>query len=161
MTGPAGAGGPSVALEPVGRGNRRAVLALELSPEQQGFVASNAESLAEARRDREAIARAVSVDGRAVGFLMYSAPEDDDEAIIYRLMIDRREQGKGLGRAAVAKVLEEIAGLGRIRSVSICYEPQNEAARSLYASLGFVETGLDEDDEMIAVLELAHGRSDA
>ena len=144
-----------VTLEPVGKGNRAAVLALELLPDQQGFVASNAESLAEARRDDEAIARAVVAAGRIVGFLMYSAPDDDDEAIIYRFMIDRREQGKGLGRAAVGVALEEIRRLEHIRRVSICYEPENEAARRLYASFGFVEQGLDEDDEMIAVLELS------
>jgi len=143
-----------VALEAVGEGNRTAILALELLPEQQGFVASNAESLVEARQDDEAIARAVVAAGRVVGFLMYSAPEDDDEAIIYRFMIDRREQGKGLGRAAVAKALEEIAQVSHIQRVSICYEPENEAARRLYAGFGFVEQGLDEDNEMIAVLEL-------
>lgn len=150
----AGVGSLPVALEPIGKGNRAAILALELSPEQQGFVASNAESLAEARQDDEAIARAIVTAGRVVGFLMYSAPEDDDEAIIYRFMIDRREQGKGLGRAAVAKALREIARLSHIRRVSICYEPENEAARRLYASFGFVEQGLDEDGEMIALLEL-------
>lgn len=154
MTGTAGAGAPSVTLEPVGKGSRAAILALELSPEQRGFVASNAESLAEARRDREAIARAVVGDGRVVGFLMYSAPGDEDEAIIYRFMIDRREQGRGFGRAAVAEVLEEIASLAHIRRVSICYEPENVAARRLYASFGFVEKGLDEDGEMIAILDL-------
>lgn len=154
MTEPAGAGSPQITLEAVDKGNRAAILALELAPEQQGFVASNAESLAEARRDDEAVARAVVAAGRVVGFLMYSAPDDEDEAIIYRFMIDRREQGRGLGRAAVARVLEEIAGLGHIHRVSICYEPENEAARRLYGSFGFVEKGLDEDDEMIAVLEL-------
>jgi len=154
VSSPAGAGAPSVTLEPVGKGNRAAILALELLPEQQGFVASNAESLAEARHDSEAIARAVVADGRVVGFLMYSASEDEDEAIIYRFMIDRREQGRGFGRAAVARVLEEIAGLARTRRVSICYEPENAAARRLYASFGFVENGLDEDGEMIAMLEL-------
>jgi len=143
-----------VALEAVGEGNRTAILALELLPEQQGFVASNAESLVEARQDDEAIARAVVAAGRVVGFLMYSAPEDDDEAITYRFMIDRRQQGKGLGRAAVAKALEEIAQVSHIQRVSICYEPENEAARRLYAGFGFVEQGLDEDNEMIAVLEL-------
>ncbi|WP_296745555.1 N-acetyltransferase [Mesorhizobium sp.] len=151
----AGLSDQPVALEPVGKGNRAAILALELLPEQQEFVASNAESLAEARHDDEAIARAVVAVGRVVGFLMYSAPDDDDEAIIYRFMIDRREQGKGLGRAAVAMALEEIRRLEHIRRVSICYEPENEAARRLYASFGFVEQGLDEDDEMIAVLELS------
>jgi len=151
----AGISDQPVALEPVGKGNRASILALELLPEQQGFVASNAESLAEARQDDEAIARAIVTAGRVVGFLMYSAPDDDDEAIIYRFMIDRREQGKGLGYAAVAKALEEIARLGHIRRVSICYELENEAARRLYAGFGFIEQGLDEDDEMIAVLELS------
>ncbi|TGQ64654.1 GNAT family N-acetyltransferase [Mesorhizobium sp. M00.F.Ca.ET.186.01.1.1] len=154
MTGDAGVGSRPVVLEPVGKGNRAAILALELSPEQRGFVASNAESLAEARQDDEAIARAVVAAGRVVGFLMYSAPDDDDEATIYRFMIDRREQGKGRGRAAVAEALKEIARLSHIRRVSICYEPENEAARRLYASFGFAEKGLDEDGEMIAVLEL-------
>ncbi|MBZ9769414.1 GNAT family N-acetyltransferase [Mesorhizobium sp. CA6] len=144
-----------VVLRPVGEDNRAAILALELTPEQQGFVASNVDSLEEAGEDDEAIARAVVAAGRVVGFLMYSAPEDDDEAIIYRFMIDRREQGKGLGRAAVAGVLEEIGLLGHIRRVSICYEPDNEAARRLYAGFGFVETELDEDGEMIAVLQLS------
>jgi len=154
MTSPVGANDRSVVLVPVDKGNRAAILALELLPEQQGFVASNAESLAEARHDHEAMARAVVAAGRVVGFLMYSAPEDDDEAIIYRFMIDCREQGKGLGSAAVGEALEEIARLSHIRRVSICYEPENKAARRLYASFGFVEKGLDEDGEMIAVLEL-------
>ncbi|WP_292146989.1 GNAT family N-acetyltransferase [Mesorhizobium sp.] len=143
-----------IALEPVGKDNWAAILALELLPEQQEYVASNAESLAEAEQDDEAIARAVVSAGRVVGFLMYSAFGDDDEAIIYRFMIDRREQGKGFGRAAVAKVLEEIAKRGHVRRVLICYEQENEAARRLYAGFGFVEQGPDEDDEMIAVLEL-------
>lgn len=154
MTRAAGMSDQPVALEPVGKGNRAAILALELSPGQRGFVASNAESLAEARQDDEAIPRAVVAAGRVVGFLMYSAPDDEDEAIIYRFMIDRREQGKGLGRAAVGKALEEIARLGHVRRVSICYELENETARRLYASFGFTEQGLDEDGEMIAVLEL-------
>ncbi|CDX16320.1 GCN5-related N-acetyltransferase [Mesorhizobium sp. ORS 3324] len=143
-----------VVLRPVGEDNLAAILALELMPEQQGLVASNADSLEEAQEDDEAITRAVVEAGRVIGFLMYSAPQDDDEAIIYRFMIDRYEQGNGLGHAAVAEALKEIAHLGHIRRVSICYEPANEAARRLYAGFGFVEKGLDEDGEMIAVLEL-------
>lgn len=143
-----------VTLEAVTPANRAAILALELLPLQQDFVASNAESLDEADEDDDAIPRAVVVEGRVVGFLMYSV--DDDEATIYRLMIDRREQGKRYGRGAVEAVLQEIVQRRHVRSVSICYEPENEAARRLYASLDFVEAGLDEDGEMIARLDLDH-----
>ncbi|TIV46321.1 MAG: hypothetical protein E5V96_07880 [Mesorhizobium sp.] len=73
MTRRAGISDRLVTLEPVGKGNRAAILALELLPEQQEYVASNAESLAEAKQDDEAIARAVVFAGRVVGFLMYRA----------------------------------------------------------------------------------------
>jgi diamine N-acetyltransferase len=143
----------SVVLEPVTDRNRQAILALELLPGQQDFVASNADSLEEAGEDGDAVPRAIVADGRVVGFLMYDA-SNDDEANIYRFMIDRREQGRGLGRAGIAAALGEIAGLAHVRKVSICYEPANTAAKQLYASFGFVEQGLDEDGEMIAGLDL-------
>lgn len=143
----------SVVLEPVSDRNRRAILALELLPGQQNFVASNADSLEEAGEDGDAVPRAIVADGRVVGFLMYDA-SNDDEANIYRFMIDRREQGRGLGRAGIAAALGEIAGLAHVRKVLICYEPANTAAKQLYASFGFVEQGLDEDGEMIAELDL-------
>jgi len=143
-----------IRLEAVTPRNRSAILALELAPYQRGFVATNTESLAEAGEDDEAIPRAIVIDGHVVGFLMYSAPEDDDEAIVYRLMIDRSRQGRGLGRASIAKLLEDIASQSRVRRVLICYEPENEAARHLYASFGFMEMGLDEDGEMMAALDL-------
>ncbi|WP_352696191.1 GNAT family N-acetyltransferase [Mesorhizobium sp. M0152] len=114
------------------------------------FVASNADSLAEAETDEDARPRVVMAGDRVVGFLMYDASED--VALIYRFMIDRAHQGKGYGRAALREVLGEIGNLGHITQVSIGYEPENEAARQLYGAAGFVEQGLDEDGEMIAVL---------
>lgn len=144
-----------IRLAPVTRANRALVTALELAPEQMDFVAGNAESLEEAQSDEDARPRVIMAGDRVVGFLMYDAPEDDDEARIYRFMIDRASQGKGYGKAALREVLREIGGLGHVRHVSICYEPENEAARQLYRAAGFVEEGLDEDGEMIADLVLA------
>lgn len=143
-----------IRLVPVTRANRTLVASLQLAPEQIEFVAGNADSLDEARSDRDARPRAVMAGDRVVGFLMYEAPRDDDEARIYRFMIDRSSQGKGYGKAALREVLDEIRGLGHVRHVSICYEPENEAARQLYRTAGFVEEGLDEDGEMIAELVL-------
>ncbi|WP_256753858.1 GNAT family N-acetyltransferase [Mesorhizobium sp. Mes31] len=134
--------------------NRALVASLELAPDQMDFVASNAESLDEARLDEDARPRVVMAGDRVVGFLMYEAPQDDDEARIYRFMIDRASQGKGYGKAALREVLGEIGSLRHVRHVSICYEPDNDAARRLYHAAGFVEEGLDEDGEMIADLVL-------
>ncbi|UDL86996.1 GNAT family N-acetyltransferase [Mesorhizobium sp. PAMC28654] len=141
-----------IRLVSVTKANRALVTALELAPEQTDFVAGNADSLEEAESDEDARPRVVMADGRAVGFLMYDASEDD--ARIYRFMIDRAHQGKGHGKAALRELLDEIRELGHVRQISICYEPENEAARNLYRDAGFVEQGLDEDGEMIAVLPM-------
>ena len=105
----------------------------------------------------DARARAVYAGERVVGFLMYDAGAADDaprEAVIYRFMIDRRHQGKGYGRAALAKALDEIRAIPRVSKVSISYMPDNPVAKPFYASFGFVEVGLDEDGEMLAELTL-------
>jgi diamine N-acetyltransferase len=144
-----------VELREVTAENRKAAAALELDPAQEDLVASNAESLAEARFDRDARPRAVYAGDRLVGFLMYDAGAVDDEpreAVIYRFMIDRRHQGKGYGRAALAKALDEIRAIPQVRKVSISYMPDNPVAKPFYASFGFVEVGLDEDGEMLAEL---------
>lgn len=153
MTTRAGAGA-EVRLAPVTEDNRASVLALELSGDQTDMVASNLESLEEAAGDRDARPRAIVAHDRVAGFLMYEAPKDDDDARIYRFMIDRAEQGKGYGKSALRQVLREIGRLRHVRRVSICYMPGNAAARHIYLSAGFVERGLDEDGEMIAELVL-------
>jgi diamine N-acetyltransferase len=139
-----------IRLVSVTEANRALVAALKLAPGQMDFVASNAASLEEAETDEDARPRVVMAGDRVVGFLMYDASED--EALIYRFMIDRAHQGKGYGKAALRELLDEIGSLAHVRQVSICYEPDNEAARHLYRGAGFVEQELDEDGEMIAVL---------
>jgi diamine N-acetyltransferase len=51
-------------------------------------------------------------------------------------------------------ILEHFRADVRVKTVGISYEPHNEGARKLYASLGFVETGEIEDGEAIAALNL-------
>ncbi|MDF2389535.1 hypothetical protein JMG10_49475, partial [Nostoc ellipsosporum NOK] len=80
--GPRGTAG--VRLAPVTTANRATVTALRVAPEQALFVAGNADSLREARSDEDARPRAIMAGDEVVGFLMYDACDDDDEARIYR-----------------------------------------------------------------------------
>ena len=146
-----------IELRDVTADNRQAVVRLALDPEQENLVASNAESLDEARSDPDARPRAVYAAERVVGFLMYDAGRPDDnprEALIYRFMIDRTHQGKGYGRAALGSALDEIRAIPKLSKISISYMPDNPVAKRFYASFGFVEVGADEDGEMIAELAL-------
>jgi len=149
--------GEDVELRDVTADNWQAVVSLELDPEQQDLVASNAESLDDAKSDPDARPRVIYAGERIVGFLMYDPgrPTDDPrEASIYRFMIARTHQGEGYGRAALNKALEEIRAISRVSRIFISYMPDNPVAKPFYASFGFREVGMDEDGEMIAELAL-------
>ena len=83
-----------IRIAPVTPASSALVTALQLAPEQMDFVASNADSLREARSDRDAQPRVIMAGDRIVGFVMYEAPWDDDEARIYRLAGQRLRQGR-------------------------------------------------------------------
>ena len=135
---------------------------LEVHPEQKDFVASNLYTLAEAytiiTNDGHVSPYAIYTDNKMVGFIIYEYydeedPDDEDDwgicYQIWRLMIDKNHQGKGYGKLAVEKVIEEIKTLpyGPAEYIYISYEPENEVARNLYQSFGFVETDLEFDDD--------------
>lgn len=123
-------------------------------PARKTWWASNLYSVAEAQFDPDARARAVYAGN---GFLMYDVQKTKgkgQEASIYRFMIDRKHQGKGYGRAALSKALEEIRAIPGVNRISIRYMPENPVAKPFYASFGFVEVGRDRDGEVIAVLKL-------
>ncbi|MGE5642693.1 MAG: GNAT family N-acetyltransferase [Byssovorax cruenta] len=84
----------------------------------------------------------------------YNFSNREFEAFIIRLMVDENYQGKGYGRFGMEQMLEIFCRDDRIHSVGISYEPENEVARKLYASLGFAETGEIYGGEIIAVYKI-------
>jgi diamine N-acetyltransferase len=142
-----------VTLRDVTADNWEAVTDLELTDEQEDLVADNSYSLAESKFDPHAVPKAIYAGRKLVGFIMYEPLTEDgrpNDYLIYRFMIDRRQQGKGYGRAALEKLIGEIKADPAWNRIVICYVEDNAAARKFYRSLGFVETGRDEDNEIIA-----------
>ena len=93
--------------------------------------------------------------GRTVGFVMWAVDPDDLSGWIGGLVIGREHQRRGYGRAAVLALLERLRREQRCPAAALSYAADNAAARALYASLGFEETGEREDDELVARLPLA------
>jgi diamine N-acetyltransferase len=146
-----------ISLKDVTADNWEEVADLELDADQEDLVASNLYSVAESHYDPDARPRAIYAGKRVVGFLMYDVQRTKGkarEASIYRFMIDRKYQGKGYGRAALSKALEEIKAIPHVERVSISYMPENPVAGPFYASFGFKEVGRDRDGEVIAKLKL-------
>lgn len=61
-----------------------------MGDDQQGFVASNMLSLAQAKVQDECVPLAIYDDDAMVGFVMYAKDRTDHQHWIYRLMIDQR-----------------------------------------------------------------------
>jgi diamine N-acetyltransferase len=144
--------------------NLHAVLALDVDPAQQQFVASNAVSLAEARFNPGAWFRAIYADDILVGFVMLfdptvpgaiaSDPVEPTDMVLWRLMIDRRYQRQGLGRRTLDVVREHVVGLGRLRRLLTSYVPGEGGPKDFYLAYGFTETGRYWDDGTEAEIAL-------
>ena len=137
-----------IKLEPINDTNREAVLALTVR-EDQLFVAPNDYSLSEAdeaNANAPGTARpfAIYAGEKLVGFCMLALdPEDEnpvDRYCLWRFMIDKNEQGKGYGQAALHEIIK--------------YFKENELGLHVYHKAGFRETGEMEDEEAILVLKL-------
>lgn len=159
----------TVTLHPITSENWRAVYALTktLTPEQQGFVAPNAYSLLEAAcdPDQRTNPRAVYADIQGadtlVGFVMTYYDAEYDEHWIDRMMIAGEQQGKGYGRAAMLLTLDNFRAIPDCKAVYISFEPENKAARRLYASLGFLDTGVVQEGELVYRLPLSEPNGSA
>ncbi|MBO4915413.1 MAG: GNAT family N-acetyltransferase [Oscillospiraceae bacterium] len=159
-------------LEKVTYKNFDDVTDLTIFESQYPFVADNEESLAEAYlaiSSGEAYAYPFAVyDGETlVGFVMIGYNEaaiEGPDALeilknnysLWRLMIDKRYQKQGFGREAVRLALEFVRTrpYGKVEACVTSYNPENEVAKKLYASFGFVENGDMDGDEIVAVLKL-------
>ncbi len=156
-----------ITLEKITWDNWESCLRLRVKDEQDDFIASNMYSLAQSyvallNDELPPMTYAICKDNSVIGFVMMyhdTAEESDYSEESYgicRFMIDKDFQGKGYGKEAFAKALYLIKTFpqGDAVSVFLSYAPQNEAARKLYASFGFVETGEISDGEVVARLAL-------
>lgn len=157
-------------LERINGSNVWDILKLTVSESQKNYVAANDISIIEAYTaiagNGYAFPFGIYDDEKPVGFLMIGFDVDDywtdapeiakGNYNLWRLMIDQAWQNRGYGKKAVQLALDFIKSMpcGKAEYCWLSYEPENEAARQLYHSFGFAETGEMDGDERIAVLRL-------
>jgi diamine N-acetyltransferase len=92
-----------VELREINADTVRAICKLQVAQAQAGFVAPNAVSLAQALFSPEAWYRAIYVGDEPAGFLMLydeglrATPPLQPRRVLWRLMVDARFQGQGVG----------------------------------------------------------------
>lgn len=129
--------------------NVEAVGDIDRAFSQRAFVASVAVSLADALVPRtvgdNAIRpwyRAIVADEEISGFVMMAEPYDGNpHPYLWRLVIDRRHQGRGIGRRTLVTIAAERRAAGATH-LAVSYVPEGVGSPArFYERLGFVRTG--------------------
>lgn len=155
----------SLSIRPVTKYNWQELIDLKVREDQQHFVAPNVYSIAEAQFEADDeqghwVSYPFGIyDGETpVGFFMYGLNFDlpKMQAYVVRLMVDEKYQGKGYGKFGIEKMIEIFRAEECVKVAGICYEPDNDVVRKLYAKYGFEETGELLEGEVLALLKLRH-----
>jgi diamine N-acetyltransferase len=128
---------------------------LEVSEEQLGHIEPNAVSIAQSKFEPTLKPYAIHFEGKTVGFLMFNTIEEELGGYwIYRIMIDKNYQQKGIGKIATQLMIEEMGTLPNVKRIVVGYHPENLGAHQLYKSMGFVDNGDRFGKEMAVVLDI-------
>jgi diamine N-acetyltransferase len=150
-------GAGDVTLREITAQTVRSVIRLSVAPGQDRFVAPNAVSLSQALFSPEAWYRAAYRGEELVGFVMVQDegqakdPPARPEIGLWRLMVDQRFQGQGIGREIVERVMEHAHERGYSRLLT-SYVPGPEGPESFYLGMGFEPTGEVDHGEVVAAL---------
>ena len=164
-----------ITLKKINDDNFYEITKLKLYKNQKKFVASNVYSLVHAYlaliSNKGVFPYGIYKGDKPIGFLMigydiFSDRKPDpnfewfgkESYIIWRLMIDKKYQGKGYGKEAVQLALDFVKTFpcGDSKYCWVSYDFENEASRKLFKSFGFqeVKEAFYEGGEMPAVLNL-------
>ena len=106
--------------------------------------------------------RVIVIDGDVVGFAAFgpAGVGGDDVGELNAINLDPAVWGRGLGRALLSQVTSELGALGYLEAM-LWVVPQNDRARALYESGGWIADGTDRHQEVfgVTVPEMRYRRS--
>ena len=142
----------------------REICELGVGPGQQGLVAPNAVSIAQAYFEPAAWFRAVYAGDTPIGFAMLydptrtAQPEGGrDTCFLWRFMIDHRHQRRGYGAQALQLLVAQVRTLPGVTRFKTSFVPSPGNASALYERAGFRATGEVDDGETVMELPLPTG----
>jgi diamine N-acetyltransferase len=151
----------AITLQPINAANW--ITCINLAPteeqRQQGLVATNELSLAQAYAERWWTPYGIYADETMVGFIMVGCwpdtPINPDYGLrepgvhhILRLMIDGRYQRRGYAGRALESLITMLKAQPQARVLEVNYDADNVAAAYLYEQVGFWPTGIVDEGEL-------------
>lgn len=131
-----------------------AVNNLSLKPGQEQFLAPISYAVAGAVSNPATAWQRVVLDGdEVVGFVSANfdeeAPEEHFKSVLWRINVDADDQGRGVGRFAIDKLLEEARRRGKDH-VDVIYEAGEGGPEAFFQRVGFTPVGETEYGEVVA-----------
>jgi RimJ/RimL family protein N-acetyltransferase len=151
----------AVRLIEVTNDNLCAVSALTTHKSQERFVAPMTGSFRDAliREEVDGVAldpwyRAIEADGVIVGFMMVADTNATHrDPLLWRLLIDRTHQGRGIGRLALDELMANRRLQGDTKLLT-SWVPGHGSPEPFYRKAGFIPTGVELDGEIEGELAL-------
>ncbi len=132
---------------------------LELFTHQKEFLETNAISILQSKYEPQLKPYAIYAEQEMVGFFMYSTVKEElDSYWIYRFMIDKKFQRKGLGAKAFQLILNQMSQLPDCSRIAVGYDEKNVGTHHFYAKMGFTDNGDRFGKEMAVVLEIPNSK---
>ena len=147
----------NITLTQISESNFLDAFHLELAQGQDSFVSHPIRSLAQAYvYYHQCTPFGIYAGDTMVGYVMVIYDYDACEYNLWHLMIDKNHQRRGYGKQAVLACLDYIRQkpFGPGSTVLLTCHEHNRIAISLYKSLGFRETGNQDEDEIEMKLTL-------
>jgi len=144
-----------VTLRPKTEAEPNACINLTVDESQRGYVASNAKSLAEAYVNSSLTPLGIyDVTARGwenpkspmIGFTMYELVAG--VGFVLRLMVDRKFQRQGYGKATMIEVIRRLNLLPEVEIIATSHRRGNDAVGSLCRNLGFIEWEIEWAEEL-------------
>jgi RimJ/RimL family protein N-acetyltransferase len=133
------------------------VFSLRTHKSQESFVAPMAKSLSQAllspthpEYPATPWYRAIAADGVITGFVMLALPDAErPEPFLWRLLVDRMHQRRGIASKAMDLVEDEVASWGH-DGLSTSWVPGRGSPEPFYLARGYEPTGEVDDGELVA-----------
>ena len=135
-----------------------AVNNMSLKPGQEQFLAPVSYGIAATVADpRTSWQRVVLDANEVVGFVSAGfdpeAPEEHFRSVLWRINVDADGQGRGIGRFAIEKLLDEARDRG-LDKLNVIYEEGEAGPEAFFTRMGFTPVGETEYGEVIAEIRL-------
>ncbi|GAA5038645.1 GNAT family N-acetyltransferase [Microbacterium fluvii] len=135
-----------------------AVNTLSLKPGQERFLALESYAIAATVINPATSWQRVVLDGdEVVGFVSAGfdpdAPQEHFRSVLWRINVDADDQGRGVGRFAVEKLIDEARERG-FDHVDVIYEAGDDGPEKFFSRVGFTPVDETEFGEVVAEIRL-------